>query len=152
MSKIVKAAEEELLSKGLQPLVPGKKPRTQGGSVARAACEIADFLGGKGLIAFTQSGDTARRLSRYRAAQPILAFTTDEGTRNQLTLSWGVEPHVVPFVNSTDEMVDMVDQELANLGRFNPGDTLVITAGSPPGVPGTTNMVRVHHLGGADLA
>lgn len=77
MSRIVEAAEEELLSKGLQPLVPGKKPRTQGGSVARAACEIADFLDGKALVAFTKSGDTARRLSRYRAAQPILAFTTD---------------------------------------------------------------------------
>jgi pyruvate kinase len=148
MSKIVTAAEEELMSKGLQPLVPGKKPRTQGGSVARAACEIADFLGGKGLVAFTQSGDTARRLSRYRAAQPIIAFTTDEGTRNQLALSWGVEPHVVPFVNSTDEMVDLVDQEMVRLGRFSDGDTVVITAGSPPGVPGTTNMVRVHHLGG----
>jgi pyruvate kinase len=149
MSKIVVAAEQELMSKGLQPLVPGKKPRTQGGSVARAACEIADFLGGRGLIAFTQSGDTARRLCRYRASQPILAFTTDESTRNQLTLSWGVESHVVPFVNSTDEMVDLVDGEVLKLGRFNAGDTLIITAGSPPGVPGTTNMVRVHHLGGA---
>ena len=147
MSKIVAAAEDELLSKGLQPLVPGKKPRTQGGSVARAACEIADFLGGKGLVAFTKSGDTARRLSRYRAAQPILAFTTDEGTRNQLTLSWGVESHVVPFVNSTDEMVELVDHELQKLKRFNGGDVVVITAGSPPGVAGTTNMVRVHHLG-----
>jgi pyruvate kinase len=147
MSKIVEAADEELLSRGLQPLVPGKKPRTQGGSVARAACEIADFLGGKGLIAFTQSGDTARRLSRYRAVQPIVAFTPDESTRNQLTVSWGVESHVVPIVNSTDEMVDLVDQEVTKLGRFDSGDTVVITAGSPPGVAGTTNMVRVHHLG-----
>ncbi len=148
MSKIVTAAEEELLSKGLQPLVPGKKPRTQGGSVARAACEIAEFLDGKSLIAFTQSGDTARRLSRYRATQPILAFTTDVNTRNQLTLSWGVESHVVPHVDSTDAMVDLVDGELLKLGRYNEGDTVIITAGSPPGVPGTTNMVRVHHLGG----
>jgi pyruvate kinase len=128
--------------------VPGKKPRTQGGSVARAACEIADFLGGRGLVAFTQSGDTARRLSRYRAQQPIIAFTTDENTRNQLTLSWGVESHVVPFVNTTDEMVDMVDQEIAKINRFNPGEIVIITAGSPPGVPGTTNMLRVHHIGG----
>ncbi|GGZ93936.1 pyruvate kinase [Streptomyces bluensis] len=150
MSKIVTAAEEELLSKGLQPLVPGKKPRTQGGSVARAACEIADFLGGKGLVAFTKSGDTARRLSRYRAAQPITAFTTDESTRNQLALSWGVDSHVVPFVNSTDEMVDMVDQEMMRINKFHQGDIVIITAGSPPGVPGTTNMVRVHHLGGGD--
>ncbi|MFF3750981.1 pyruvate kinase [Streptomyces sp. NPDC002018] len=150
MSKIVVAAEQELLSKGLQPLVPGKKPRTQGGSVARAACEIADFLGGKALIAFTQSGDTARRLSRYRAAQPILAFTTDESTRNQLALSWGVESFIVPWVSSTDEMVDLVDEEVLKLQRYNEGDAMIITAGSPPGVPGTTNMVRVHHLGGPD--
>ncbi|MGX2994441.1 pyruvate kinase [Streptomyces sp. JNUCC 64] len=150
MSKIVVAAEGELLSKGLQPLVPGKKPRTQGGSVARAACEIADFLGAKGLVAFTQSGDTARRLSRYRAAQPIVAFTTDEGTRNQLTLSWGVDASIVPHVNTTDEMVGLVDTEVVRLKRFQDGDTVVITAGSPPGVPGTTNMVRVHHLGNGE--
>lgn len=147
MSKIVVAAETELLSKGLQPLVPGKKPRTQGGSVARAACEIADFLGGTALIAFTQSGDTARRLSRYRTCQPILAFTTDEATRNQLSLSWGVESFVVPHVNTTDAMVDLVDAELLKLKRYSESDIMIITAGSPPGVPGTTNMVRVHHLG-----
>ncbi|MFJ9849950.1 pyruvate kinase [Streptomyces sp. NPDC101150] len=148
MSKIVEAAEEELLSKGLQPLVPGKKPRTQGGAVARAACEMADFLDGKALVAFTQSGDTARRLSRYRAAQPILAFTTEASTRNQLALSWGVDPFVVPYVDNTDAMVDLVDAELLKLQRYSKGDTMLITAGSPPGVPGTTNMVRVHHLGG----
>ena len=121
MSKIVVAAEEELLSKGLQPLVPGKKPRTQGGSVARAACEIADFLDGKALVAFTKSGDTARRLSRYRAAQPILAFTTDAATRNQLTLSWGVESYVVPHVDNTDAMVDLVDAELLKLKPLQRG-------------------------------
>ncbi|MEV0264517.1 pyruvate kinase [Streptomyces sp. NPDC050617] len=148
MSRIVEAAEQELLSRGLQPLVPGKKPRTQGGSVARAACEIADFLGATALVAFTKSGDTARRLSRYRAAQPILAFTTDADTRNQLTLSWGIETRVVPHVDNTDAMVDLVDAELLKLNRYNEGDTMIITAGSPPGVPGTTNMVRVHHLGG----
>ncbi|MGW9421157.1 pyruvate kinase [Streptomyces koyangensis] len=148
MSKIVVAAEQELLSRGLQPLVPGKKPRTQGGAVARAAAEIADFLGARALVAYTKSGDTARRLSRYRSAQPILAFTTDEATRNQLTLSWGVESHVVDHVDNTDAMVDQVDEELVGLKRFNDGDTVVMTAGSPPGVPGTTNMVRVHHLGG----
>ncbi|WP_059011956.1 pyruvate kinase [Streptomyces specialis] len=147
MSKIVVAAEKELLSRGLQPLVPGKKPRTQGGSVARAAAEMADFLDGKALVAFTKSGDTARRLSRYRAAQPILAFTSEPDTAHQLTLSWGVETFVVPHVNHTDEMVELVDAELSKLNRFAPGDIMLITAGSPPGVAGTTNMVRVHHLG-----
>ncbi|MEV8063322.1 pyruvate kinase alpha/beta domain-containing protein, partial [Streptomyces antimycoticus] len=103
----------------------------------------------KSLVAFTQSGDTARRLSRYRAQQPIVAFTTDASTRNQLTLSWGVESYVVPYVEHTDAMVDLVDAELLKLGRYSAGDTMIMTAGSPPGVPGTTNMVRVHHLGGA---
>ena len=148
MSKIVVAAEQEFLSRGLEPLVAGKKPRTQGGSVARAACEMADFLNAQALVAFTKSGDTARRLSRYRAVQPILAFTSEPATRNQLTLSWGVETTVVPHVNHTDEMVELCDAELSRLNRFQQGDTMIITAGSPPGVPGTTNMVRVHHLGG----
>ncbi|MGP3968690.1 pyruvate kinase [Streptomyces sp. 6N223] len=148
MSKIVVAAEQDLLSRGLQPLVAGKKPRTQGGSVARAAAEMADFLDAKALVAFTKSGDTARRLSRYRAVQPIIAFTTDPSTRNQLTLTWGVETYVVRYANHTDEMVEICDAEVTKLGRFEPGDTLIITAGSPPGVTGTTNMVRVHHLGG----
>ncbi|MEO3749709.1 pyruvate kinase [Streptomyces sp. B6B3] len=150
MSKIVTAAERELLSRGLQPLVAGKKPRTQGGSVARAACEMADFLDGKALVAFTKSGDTARRLSRYRAQQPILAFTTEPATRNQLTLTWGVETFVVPYANHTDEMVELCDAEVLKLNRYQPGDTMIITAGSPPGVTGTTNMVRVHHLGGQE--
>jgi pyruvate kinase len=147
MSKIVTAAEEELLSRGLQPLVPGKKPRTQSGSVARAACEMADFLDGRALVAFTKSGDTARRLSRYRAGQPILAFTTEPATRNQLTLSWGVETFVTPHVDHTDEMVRLVDTELLRLGRFHDGDLMIMTAGSPPGVVGTTNMVRILRLG-----
>ncbi|GGO92821.1 pyruvate kinase [Wenjunlia tyrosinilytica] len=147
MSKIVSAAEEELLSRGLQPLVPGKKPRTQGGSVARAAAEIGDYLNAKALVAFTQSGDTARRLSRYRSPIPIIAYTTDESTQNQLALSWGVEASVVPFIENTDDMVTQVDLAMLKLPQFTEGDTVIITAGSPPGVPGTTNMVRVHHLG-----
>jgi pyruvate kinase len=146
MSKIVAAAEEELLSRGLQPLVPGKKPHTQGGSVARAAAEIGDYLNAKCLVAFTKSGDTARRLSRYRSPIPILAFTSDEDTRNQLTLTWGVETFVVPFIDNTDDMVSEVNSAMLRLNRFAEGDTVIITAGSPPGVPGTTNMVRVHHL------
>lgn len=147
MSKIVQAAEKELLSKGLQPLVLGKKPRTQGGSVARAACEMADFLEAKALVAFTKSGDTALRLARYRTVQPILAFTEDPNTRNQLTLAWGVETFVVPHVENTDAMVDLVDQELLKLKRYNKDDVMIMTAGSPPGVVGTTNMVRILHLG-----
>jgi pyruvate kinase len=147
MSRIVEAAEEELLCLGLQPLAPGKKPRTQGGAVARAAAELADFLDAKTLVAFTKSGDTARRLARYRVPEPVVAFTTDPSTRNQLALTWGVETFVVEHVDNTDAMVELVDREMLKLSEYAEGDTVIITAGSPPGEPGTTNLVRVHHLG-----
>ncbi|MBN6546566.1 pyruvate kinase, partial [Actinacidiphila bryophytorum] len=135
MARIVEAAEEELLCRGLQPLAPGKKPRTQGGAVARAAAELADFLDAKTLVAFTKSGDTARRLARYRVPEPVVAFTTDPATRNQLALTWGVEAFVVEHVDNTDDMVKIVDREMLKLSDYTTGDTVIITAGSPPGVP-----------------
>ncbi|MGV9453331.1 pyruvate kinase [Streptomyces sp. NPDC003635] len=150
MAKIVAAAEEDLLSKGLPPLTDRNKPRTQGGAVARAAAEMGDFLGAKYLVAFTQSGDTARRLSRYRSPIPLLAFTPDPATRSQLTLTWGVETFLGPRVESTDAMVNQVDELLLKYGRCQKGDTVIITAGSPPGVSGSTNLVRVHHIGEDD--
>ncbi len=150
MGRIVAAAEEDMLAGGLPPLTERSKPRTQGGAVARAAAEIGDFLGAKFLVAFTQSGDTARRLSRYRSPIPVLAFTPEPATRSQLNLTWGVETFLGPMVQTTDEMVEQVDEELLRIGRCRRGDIVIITAGSPPGVPGTTNMVRVHRIGEDD--
>ncbi|WP_282795276.1 pyruvate kinase [Streptomyces sp. CC224B] len=149
MGRIVEAAEEDILAKGLPALTERNKPRTQGGAVARAAADIGDFLGAKYLVAFTQSGDTVRRLSRYRSPIPLLAFTPDPATRAQLNLTWGVETFLGPHVDSTDAMVGQVDEHLLKIGRCHPGDTVIITAGSPPGVSGTTNLVRVHHIGEA---
>ncbi|MBB0245747.1 pyruvate kinase [Streptomyces alkaliphilus] len=148
MGRIVEAAEEEMLSGGLQPLTEATKPHTRGGAVARAAAEIGDFLDARLMVAFTQSGDTVRRLSRYRSPIPVVAFTPDPATRNQLALTWGVEAHLVPTVDSTDAMADMLDGELLRRGVCEPGETVVMTAGSPPGVAGTTNLVRVHRVGG----
>ncbi|BBA96709.1 putative pyruvate kinase [Actinacidiphila reveromycinica] len=150
MSRIVAAAEEDILAAGLPPLTGSNKPRTQGGAVARAAAEMGDFLGASYLVAFTQSGDTVRRLSRYRSPIPVLAFTPEEATRSQLNLTWGVETFLGPTVQTTDEMVQQVDEQLLRIGRCKRGDVVVITAGSPPGMPGTTNMVRVHHIGEDD--
>ncbi|OMI37607.1 pyruvate kinase [Streptomyces sparsogenes] len=152
MGRIVAAAEEDILAKGLPPLTERNKPRTQGGAVARAAAEMGDFLGAKFLVAFTQSGDTVRRLSRYRSPIPLLAFTPEPSTRSQLNLTWGVETFLGPMVDSTDEMVAQVDEELLRIGRCRKGDLVIITAGSPPGVSGSTNLVRVHRIGeGGDL-
>ncbi|MEU9183441.1 pyruvate kinase [Streptomyces sp. NPDC048484] len=150
MARIVEAAEEDILAKGLPPLTERNKPRTQAGAVARAAADMGDFLGAKFLVAFTQSGDTVRRLSRYRSPIPLLAFTPDPATRSQLNLTWGVETFLGPHVDSTDAMVDQVDELLLKYGRCQKGDTVVITAGSPPGVSGSTNLVRVHHIGEDD--
>jgi pyruvate kinase len=91
-----------------------------------------------------------RRLSRYRSPVPVLAFTPDPATLAQLSLTWGVESFLGPAVESTDEMVEQVDELLLKLGRCARGDLVVITAGSPPGVPGSTNLVRVHHIGEDD--
>ncbi|TQF05870.1 pyruvate kinase [Kitasatospora acidiphila] len=150
MGRIIEAVEDDVLAAGLPPLTTGTKPRTQGGAVARAAAEIGDFLHAKYLIAFTQSGDTARRLTRYRSPIPVLAFTYEQAVRSQLALTWGVETFLGPFVPTTDEMVAQVDAQLLSLGRCQRGDIVIITAGSPPGVAGSTNLVRVHHVGELD--
>ncbi|MGK5627737.1 pyruvate kinase [Streptomyces sp. URMC 123] len=150
MGRIVAAAEEEMLAKGLPPLTERSKPRTQAGAVARAAAEMGDFLGARFLVAFTQSGDTVRRLARYRSPIEVLAFTPEPATRAQLNLTWGVETFLGPRVDSTDEMVQQVDEELLRIGRCQRGDVVVITAGSPPGISGSTNLVRVHHIGEVD--
>jgi pyruvate kinase len=147
MSRIIRAVEQESLAKGLPPLQ--HKPRTKGGAVARAAADVGDFLGAKYLVAFTQSGDTARRLSRYRSPIPLLAFTPVPAVRSQLALSWGVETFLGPMVEHTDEMVLQVDRALLEIGRCKPGDEIVIIAGSPPGIPGGTNALRVHRVGDA---
>ena len=147
MSKIICAVEAEVLKKGLPQAI--SKPRTKGGAVARAAAELGDYLSASYLVAFTKSGDTARRLSRYRSPIPVLAFTPEPIVRSQLALTWGVETFIGDEVGSTDEMVMQVDQALLKLGRCQPGELIIITAGSPPGIPGSTNAVRVHRVGDA---
>ena len=69
--------------------------------------------------------------------------------RSQLALSWGVETFLVPFVSHTDEMVKLVDGALLDIGRLEIGDLVVIVAGAPPGIPGSTNAMRVHRIGDA---
>ena len=122
-------------------------PRTRGGAIAVAAASIARAVNARALVAFTQTGDTVRRLARLHCELPLLAFTPDAAVRNQLTLSWGVETFLVPFVEHTDEMFVQVDRALLGLGRALPGDAVVIVAGSPPSTPGSTNTLRIHQLG-----
>ncbi len=125
------------------------QPRTRGGVIAKAASEVAGRIGARYVVAFTQSGDSARRLSRYRGPIPTLAFTPIPIVRSQLAMSWGVETFLGEPVQHTDEMVRQVDEALLRIGRTEEGELVVIIAGSPPGIPGSTNALRIHRMGDA---
>jgi len=124
-------------------------PHTRSGIVTKAAEEVAQRVGAKYVVAFTQSGDSARRLARLRSGIPVLAFTPEARCRSQLSLTWGVEAFQTVTVEHTDEMVRQVDEELLRIGRVREGDLVVIVAGSPPGIPGSTNALRIHRMGDA---
>ena len=122
-------------------------PHSRGGVITKGAAQIGETLGGKYLACFTQSGDSARRMSRLRSAIPLLAFTPVSQVRNQLALSWGVQTYTVPQVEHTDDMINQVDVVLKETGHGEEGDMLVVVAGMPPGVSGSTNSIRVHTVG-----
>lgn len=124
-------------------------PHTTGGVIAKAAEEVARRVEARYTVAFTQSGDSARRLSRLRSHVPVLAFTPEARVRSQLSLTWGVETFKTTGVEHTDEMVRQVDEQLLQIGRVQEGDLVVIVAGSPPGIPGSTNALRIHRMGDA---
>jgi pyruvate kinase len=146
MARIVSSTEEH----GLERILPlGTKPRTQGGAITLAAAEVADFVDAKFLCVFTESGDSVRRMVRLRSKIPVLAFTPEPGIRSRLALSWGVETFLVPRVTTTDELMHQVDDVLLGIDRCNRGDKVVVIAGSPPGISGSTNDMRVHIMGDA---
>ena len=146
MARIIQKTEEG----GLDRIRPIKTaPRTKGGAITKAATEVGAIVDAKYLVAFTQSGDSARRMSRLRSPIPILAMTPEVGTYNRLALSWGVESMLTPIVGATDQMVKLVDTVLIDSGRAQLGDQVMIVAGSPPGIPGSTNAMRVHRVGDA---
>ena len=122
-------------------------PHTTSGVITKAAEEVGQRIGAKFLVTFTTSGDSARRLARLRSSIPVLAFTPTEQTRFTLTLNWGVETFLVPMVGHTDDMIRQVDKALTDSGLIADGELVVIVAGSPPGVAGHTNMVRVRRIG-----
>jgi pyruvate kinase len=148
MARIIAATERHAFeSGGLAPL--DWNPRTRSGVVAKAAEEVAQRVEAKYVVAFTTSGDSARRMARLRGPIPLLAFTPAAATRSQLALSWGVETFKTAEVEHTDEMVRQVDEQLLRTGRVQEGDLVVIIAGSPPGIPGSTNALRIHKMGDA---
>ena len=146
MARIVESTEDHGLS---QMAAIDWHPRTRGGVICKAAAEVAEAVEAKYLVAFTTSGDSARRATRYRSRVPVIAFTTDPVVREQLALTWGVESFWAREVEHTDMMVRQVDGSLLESGHCTEGEQVVIVAGSPPGIPGSTNALRIHRMGDA---
>lgn len=144
MAAIIASTEDH----GLERVPPlGTEPHTRGGAITAAAVRVASQLDIDLLCTFTQSGDSVRRMSRIRSAKPILAFTPDVKVRHQLALTWGVRTFLVNPMRHTDEMARQVDEVLLSAGLATDGQLCVIVAGSPPGIAGSTNALRVHAVG-----
>ncbi|MGO1948548.1 MAG: pyruvate kinase, partial [Mycobacteriaceae bacterium] len=142
MSRIVLAAE---VDGEVPPL--SHVPRTKRGVISFAAKDIGERLNARALVAFTASGDTARRVARLRSDLPLLVFTPFQEVRNQLALTWGAESFLTNEVSTTDQIMKEVDSILLGHAGYSTEDAVVIVAGSPPGTEGNTNMVHVHLLG-----
>ena len=146
MARIIESTEDNGLDR-----IPslGTRPHTHSGAVSLAAVEIAELLGSKFVCVFTESGDSLRRVSRLRSAVPTLAFTPSETVRNRLSLVWGAHTYLVSPVTHTDEMMHQVDEIVLAEGKCKVGEEVVVVAGTPPGIPGSTNSLRVHRVGDA---
>ena len=144
MARIIENTEEGGGDR-IAPLT--SSPHTRGGVITKAAAEIGEMLEVRYIVTFTQSGDTARRMSRLRSPIPLLAFTPLESTRNTLALSWGIQTYLAPEVAHTDDMVDQVEYRLRENHLAEEGDRVVVVAGMPPGMVGTTNSIRIHKVG-----
>jgi pyruvate kinase len=143
MSRIIRSTEAgEIPVPRLQ-----HDPKTRGGAITQAASNIARAVNARALVAFSQTGDTVRRLARLHCELPLLAFTPDDCVLRQLSLSWGVEAFLVDYVQHTDDMFRQVDHAMLGLGRGLPGDLVVVVAGTPANTPGSTNTLRIHQLG-----
>lgn len=143
MARIARRAEKGLPYGDL--LIKGRAiERTATEAISHASCTIAYELGAAAIITPTASGSTARQVAKYRPQAPILAASPDEKVLNQLCLVWGVEPLLVEPSAGTDEMVNAAVAAAIFSGQVKQGDLVVITAGVPAGVPGTTNLLKVH--------
>ncbi|MFT3798963.1 pyruvate kinase [Microbacterium sp.] len=146
MARIVASTEEH----GLERIHPvNTRPRTQGGIITLAANEVAEFIEAKYICLFTESGDTARRMSRLRPRIPMMAFTVDPAIRRRMAVTWGVQSTLVEHVAHTDLMFIQVDEFFLGRGLAAEGDKVVVISGSPPGLIGSTNDIRVHKIGDA---
>jgi pyruvate kinase len=142
MARIVSEAEASKFYRPLSSEQPGQRANVSE-AVARAACDIARDIGARMIVAFTESGLSARYASKARPAMPIVAFSPNPSTRRRLALVWGVVPLPIDAQRHPDEMVERASALLVSNGYVAPGDRFVAIHGAPVGVVGTTNAIRV---------
>lgn len=147
MSKIAAQAEATLNYEQLWQEKAAAVSKTVTDAIAQASVEISLDLQASAIVTPTQSGATARAISKYRPAAPIIAAPTLASTFRQLALSWGVFPVLVATSRSTDDMIEEAVQGAKRIGCVADCDTIVLTAGVPAGVPGRTNLIKVHTVG-----
>ena len=116
-------------------------------ATAHAACLTAKDVNASAIVTVSESGNTARLLSKYRPAQPIIACVMNEQVQRQLAISWGITPLMMPLAHSTDELIEMSTSLAKENGYLHDGELAVVTAGVPVGVSGTTNMIKSHMIG-----
>ena len=116
-------------------------------ATAHAACLTARDVNAAAIVTVSESGNTARLLSKYRPTQPIIACVMDEQVQRQLSLSWGITPLMMSLAHSTDELIEMSTALAQKNGYLHNGELAVVTAGVPVGVSGTTNMIKIHMVG-----
>ena len=134
------------------PVKNGKKTKLSiTAATAHAACTTALDIGADAILTVSQRGTTAQMVSRFRPRTTVVALLLDPQVQRQMALYWGVEPITMPYASSTDELVDFAVQAAEEAGLVHQGDLVVVTAGVPVGVAGTTNMIRVQQVGGSLL-
>ena len=116
-------------------------------ATAHAACLTARDVNAAAIVTVSESGTTARLLSKYRPQQPIIACVMKEQVQRQLSLSWGITSLMMPLAHSTDELIEMSTSLAKENGYLHNGELAVVTAGVPVGVSGTTNMIKIHMVG-----
>ena len=116
-------------------------------ATAHAACLTAKDVNAAAIVTVSESGNTARLLSKYRPSQPIIACVMDEQVQRQLSISWGITPLMMDLATSTDELIEKSTTLAKEHGYLHDGELAVVTAGVPVGVSGTTNMIKIHMIG-----
>ena len=147
MVKIARQSEKHIFSGQTGPAQFSANKNTFPDAVSEAACKAAFELKAKAIVAFTQSGFTAKLISKFRPVTQIFAFTPAEAVIRHLAIYWGVEAKRMAIVTNIDEMIKKVDARLQKENLVRKGDIIAILAGAPVGVTGTTNMLTLHRVG-----